>query len=244
MAKIKIEDIKKEVEQDGWLLVSSEYINLDTEMIFKCPEGHTVMAPWKKLRNKRECPVCVHNKYNIQDDKITPKKKGTHRILALDQATKISGYTIMDSGELIKYGTFAATGDDEIERDNKVKMWLLSMIANWKPDSVALEGIQFQDEINGQKTGVTTFETLARLQGILMETLYEEKIDYKICPTQVWRKHCGVKGRTRADKKTSMRLLVKQWYDVSVSEDEADSIGICKYATETQTKQPEIIMWE
>jgi len=49
----------------------------------------------------------------------------------------------MDSGELIKYGTFAATGDDEIERDSKVKMWLLSMIANWKPDSVALEGIQF-----------------------------------------------------------------------------------------------------
>ena len=244
MAKIKIEDIKEQVELDGWKLISTEYKNLDSELIFVCPEGHNVRAPWKKMRARLECPICSHNSYAIHDEKVIPKKKSSYRVLALDQSTKISGYAVMDDGKLIKYGIFSASGDDEIERDNKVKMWLLSMVANWEPDLVALEGIQFQDEISGQKTGVTTFETLARLQGILMETLYEEKMEYKICPTQVWRKHCGVKGRARADKKMSMRMLVKQWYDVSVSEDEADSIGICKFAAETSHKQVEVFNWE
>jgi hypothetical protein len=31
------------------------------------------------------------------------------------------------------------------------------MINNWKPDYVAIEGIQFQDESSGQKVGVTVF---------------------------------------------------------------------------------------
>lgn len=57
--------------------------------------------------------------------------------------------------------------------------------------------------------GVTVFETLARLQGILMETCYELKIPYEICPTNTWRKFCGVRGRSRADKKRSMQVLAK-----------------------------------
>ena len=244
MGKIKLEDIIKEVEQDGWKVISKEYKNLESEMVFQCPEGHTVHAPWKKLRTKRECPMCSSNQYNIQDDKVLSKKKNSFRVLAIDQATRISGYAIMDDGILVKYGTFTTDLEDEIARDYDIKMWLLSMISNWKPDKVAIEGIQLQSETYGNTIGVTTFETLARLQGILMETLYEKKMDYVVCHTQVWRKHCGVKGRARADKKTSMRLLVKQWYDVSVSEDEADSIGICKYATETSHKKPEVFNWE
>ena len=100
-------------------------------------------APWKKMRARLECPICSHNSYAIHDEKVIPKKKSSYRVLALDQSTKISGYAVMDDGKLIKYGIFSAAGDDEIERDNKVKMWLLSMVANWEPDLVALEGIQF-----------------------------------------------------------------------------------------------------
>jgi hypothetical protein len=73
------------------------------------------------------------------------------------------------------------------------------MIANWQPDNIALEGIQYQTA-----AGVTTFETLARLQGILAATCVEEKISYKIAPTNTWRTHCGVKGKSRPDKKRSM----------------------------------------
>ena len=239
MSKIKIEDIKEELKKDNWELVSEEYQNLESEMIFKCSEGHTVFAPWKKIRLKRDCPICKNNVFKEQDMKIIPKKKGAKRILALDQSTRITGWSIYDSGELIKYGTFITDLDDEIQRDRAIKNWLINMINNWKPEYIGLEGIQYQ-----QNMGVTTFETLARLQGILMETLLELNIEYSICPTNTWRAHCQVKGKTRIDKKRSMQLLAKQWFDISVTDDEADAIGIGKYVAEVLNKKVEIFNWE
>ena len=44
-----------------WL--SKEYHNLDSELVFKCNEGHEVYASWKRMRNKLECPVCKTNVY-------------------------------------------------------------------------------------------------------------------------------------------------------------------------------------
>ena len=116
------------------------------------------------------------------------------------------------------------------------------MIENWQPDCIALEGIQFQEESSGQKMSVTVFQALARLQGILMETCFDRKIKYVVCPTNTWRHHCGVKGRTRADKKRSMQLLAKKWYDITVSDDEADAIGIGKYAASLGSVK--MISWE
>lgn len=101
------------------------------------------------------------------------------------------------------------------------------MIANWKPDHIALEGIQFE-----QNFGVTVFQTLARLQGILMECCYEQHIEFTICPTNTWRNRVGVKGRTRTDKKRSAQLIIKEKYDVTATEDEADAILIGEYASQ------------
>lgn len=239
MSKIKVEDIQNELEKYGWKLISQEYKNLDSELIFECEEGHKVYSTWKKIRNKRECPVCNQNKYKEQDTRVIPKEKNIRRSLALDQSTRINGWSIYDNNKLIKYGIFTSSYDDEIERDTEIKNWLINMINTWEPDFIGLEGIQYQ-----QNMGVTTFETLARLQGILMNTCYESKIPYGICPTNTWRHHCGVKGRTRIDKKRSMQMLAKQWFDITVSDDEADAIGIGKYTAECLNKQIEVFNWE
>lgn len=243
MARIKIEDICAELKNDNWKVISEEYVNLDTEMIFECSEGHKVYAPWKKIRQKRECPVCSANEFRTKDLKIIPKKRDKKRYLALDQATKITGWAVFDSHQLIKYGKFETSSDDEIARDHEIKNWLISMINSWNPDYIAFEGIQLQEKSEDRKMGVTVFETLARLQGILMETAYSLNIPYKICPTPTWRGHCGVKGKTRSDKKRSMQLLAKQWYDVTLNDDEADAVGIGKYISETN-KEIKIENWE
>jgi Holliday junction resolvasome RuvABC endonuclease subunit len=159
--------------------------------------------------------------------------------LALDQATHITGWSVFCDGELRTYGIFETTHDDDIARCVALKEWMISMVDNWRPDLVALEGIQYQQEM-----GVTTFEKLARLQGILMSCLYELKIPYQVCHTQVWRSHCGVKGKARADKKKSMQLIVKDKFDVSVSNDCADAIGIGMFAADTHFKKPVIENWE
>ena len=157
----------------------------------------------------------------------------------LFRSTHNTGWAIFDGDQLIKYGIFETSTEKEIERFHQVKEWLISMIENWKPDIVGIEGIQYQKNF-----GVTTFQTLARLQGILMELCFEMKIPFEICPTNTWRSHCGVKGQSRSDKKASMQRLIKDWFDISLSDDAADAIGIGKYVAETHKKRTEIVNWE
>lgn len=244
MAKIRIEDIQNELGAEGWKVISTEYVNLDTEMTFECPEGHRVFVPWKKLRTKRECPTCKQKQEIKQDGEVLPKPKGAKRTLALDQASKVTGYAIFDDTKLVKYGTFSTSSDDDIERFAMMRAWLLSMISSWHPDYIGIEGIQFQEEGGGQKMGITVFQTLARLQGILMITCHDAKIPFEVCPTNTWRHSCGVKGKTRSDKKRSMQLLVKEWYGVKVTEDEADAIGIGRHLVSYIQKNTQITNWE
>lgn len=239
MPRITVTSIAEELAPDNWKVISPEYTNLSTEMEFECPEGHRVFTTWEKLRRRRECPVCKQNTLKENKPILIEKSKGTYRVLALDQASHKTGFSILDSRKLIKYGVYEANANDEIERFHQVKIWLISMIENYKPDLVAIEGIQYQ-----QNMGVITFQTLARLQGILLNLCYEMKIPYKVLPTNTWRAHCGVKGVSRADRKRSMQLLVKKWFDITVSDDEADAIGIGKCAADTCGKQVEIINWE
>lgn len=239
MAKITLQQIQNQLSENNWSLISEEYCNLDSEIIVKCPEGHTVYTSWGKLRKKYECPQCKQNKYTHNKQIILKKKANENRILALDQATHITGWSIFDGTELTRYGIYEAEGEEEAQRFHKIKEWLISMIENWQPDMIGIEGIQYQSDI-----GVTTFQTLARLQGILIDLCYELKIPCKICHTKTWKAHCGVKGRSRSDQKKSMQNLVKNWFDISVEEDEADAIGIGKYVAENFLKRTEIVDWE
>lgn len=209
-------------------------------MEFMCPEGHRVFTTWEKLRRKRECPTCNQNRLKTVNFEIIPKKKDIYRIIALDQSTHLTGWSIYDDENLIAYGVYESKTTAQIERMNEIKEWLLSMIANWKPDFIGLEGIQYQSA-----AGVTTFEALARLQGVLMECCYENRLPFEICHTATWRQACGVKGKSRMEKKRSMRELVKSWFDVGVSEDEADAIGIGRYcAQQFKPRKVEFYNWE
>ena len=243
MSKIKIDDIRKAAIEHNWILLSEEYKNLDSELIFRCDEGHKIYLPYKKVRDKWECPICKQNQYYNFSNEIIPKKKSVQRTIGLDQATHITGYSIFDDGELIYAGIFEAEAEDEISRDIEIKNWFIQLIKNWKPDIIALEGIQLQ-QFNNKTIGVTTYQTLARLQGILMMTCHEQKIDYVVVPPATWRAHCQVKGRTRADRKRSMQMKVKEWFDITVSDDVADAIGIGKYTNDKHRKKVEIFDWE
>lgn len=242
MAKIYLQDIKDILSKEGWSIISDSYKSLDTEMQFECPYGHTVISSWKRIRTKLECPICRQRQEIIRTDQIFAKPKGAQRILALDQATHITGFAVFDDGKLVKFGTFEAKGSGELERLISVRDWFTSMICTLKPDYIGIEGVQYQEESSGKKMGVTVFQALARLQGVLQIVGYDNQVPIDICPTNSWRHACGVKGRTRADRKHSMRELVKQWYDVKVNEDEADAIGIGRYLVEKQKSQ-QIQMW-
>ena len=41
-----------------------------------------------------------------------------------------------------------------------------------------------------------------------------------------------------------MQLLAKEWFDISVSDDVADAIGIGKYLASTAKPKPQVMFWE
>lgn len=227
------------IEQEGWQLISNKYENLDSELEFICPKGHKVFSSWRKMRDERFCPICNQEHLKLNNLKIPKKEKNKVRILALDQSTHITGWCLMDGQTCVSFGSFRTEEGDEVQRFNEVKMRLVSMINNYQPDIIGMEGTQYQQNI-----GVTTFQTLCRLQGVLMECCYEFKIPFEICHTATWRTHCGVTGQSRTDKKRSMQLKIKDWFDLDVTDDEADAVGIAKFIADKYKPKMEIIEWE
>lgn len=247
MARITLDTIKEELTPEGWKVISDSYKTLDTEMAFECPEGHQVYSTWKKIRTKRDCPLCRKNQVAevSANDIVVPKPKNVRRVLALDQASHTTGYAIFDDGALVKYGVFKCPDGDEEKRFFAVRAWLISLIQNWGIDYIGMEGIQYQDESAGHRMGITVFQTLARLQGVLMLTCYEQEVPFTICHTGTWRHAIGVKGKTRIDRKRSMQMIAKQQYDITISDDEADAIGIGLYlTTKIVSPAPKLMNWE
>lgn len=243
MAKFHIEDLKKEAAMFNWTLLSDKYINLDSELQYKCPNNHEVTLSYRIWRMDKSCPVCTASQYKPIDHKIAPKSGIKKRILALDDATYDSGWAIFDDGNLIKYGLFSTKQATEVERISTIKNWLINMLAIWKPDFVIIEDIQLQDRNTGGDTSnLTTYKVLAHLQGVLQNVLYETKTPFETVYASVWRKACEIKGRYRADQKKNAQLQVKKWYNIDVTNDEADAICIGRYYNK-KTK-PNIIIWE
>lgn len=236
--KLKFEDIKKDIESQGWKLNQDEYVNLKTDLQVICPEGHDCFVSYEKWRRGSfECPICKQNQY-YKSDNIAVKKNG-YRILAFDQASITSGWAVFDGDALVKYGKWSSEGTHSTERIAKTKYWVASMIQKWNPDEVVFEDIQLQKFGEGNEA-VLTFKKLAHLQGVLKNYCYENQILYSIVPSATWRAHVEIKGKTRQDKKKSAQLKVKRFYDISVTQDEADAILIGQWAV-GEHKATEII---
>ena len=77
---------------------------------------------------------------------------------------------------------------------------------------------------------VKTFQTLANLQGVLLDTIFEACIDHGLAYASEWRKYCNVgDGIGRENKKKQAQDKVKLWYNQNCTQDEADAICIGKY---------------
>lgn len=74
------------------------------------------------------------------------------------------------------------------------------------------------------------YNALCRLQGVLLDTLYEKQIPCGLAYAGEWRKFCGInEGSGRENKKKLAQDKVKLWYQQDCTQDEADAICIGKY---------------
>lgn len=225
---INLTSIQEDLSANGWKLLSTEYKNLKTPITVCCPHGHEFETNYGEWRHYKRCEECLAAD-PYRQHKTTQKEENAYRILALDGATNVTGFSIYDGTQLIRYGTFTANGDNITKRINDVKLWVKSMVEKWQPDFVGIEHIQLQMNTYNGAQQVEVYRKLANLQGVIFDILFEIKEPCGLVYPTEWRKFCGVGGKSRPEQKKNAQAKVKSWYNLDCTEDEADAICIGKY---------------
>jgi Holliday junction resolvasome RuvABC endonuclease subunit len=63
------------------------------------------------------------------------------RVLAFDQASRTSGYSVFEDGKLVTYGKFTYDDEDFGERLVHIRNKVISLIETHIPDKIAFEDI-------------------------------------------------------------------------------------------------------
>lgn len=153
------------------------------------------------------------------------KERAIIVILALDQATAITGWAVFDGGSLVDHGKIKMSTSKKVTPEAKRDIMLAcieELIDIYQPDHIVIE------DVANQKN-VATVVKLARLQGAIMEL--RRKYDHAsleiVRPTE-WRK--GLKFRQgrakREELKAQAQAFTEQKFGLKVGEDEADAICI------------------
>ena len=148
------------------------------------------------------------------------------RLLALDQASRVTGVAIFDDDKLVKYGTFEIKSNQELgKRLTQFLENLDKLYAAYNFDAIAYEDIQLQ------MGNVETYKKLAYIQAmILFWCEKHEKNLYCLSPSH-WRKILKDKygmswGRKRVEQKQTAIDFIQEHYKKEVDSDTADAICI------------------
>ena len=144
------------------------------------------------------------------------------RLLALDQASRTTGYAVFEDDQLVKSGTFTLRSDDIGERLVDYRKYIEKLIIDNDVDEIAFEDIQMQSQVNN----VQTFKVLAEIFGVTQEYLAEQEHSYHIVSSNTWKSKLNIKGRTRTEQKKNAQAYVLEHFNKKVSQDESDAICI------------------
>lgn len=145
------------------------------------------------------------------------------RLLALDQASKVTGWAIFEDGELKSYGKISLDDPNTDIRLVQLRQGIQTLVADYNIDEVIFEDIQQQNNV---ANNVQTFKVLAEVYGVVSELLQEIQIPHSTVLAASWKSTLGIKGRTRAEQKRMAQLYVEQNYGIHVIQDIADAVCI------------------
>ncbi len=145
------------------------------------------------------------------------------RLLALDQASKVTGWAIFEDGELKSYGKISLDDPNTDIRLVQLRQGIQTLVADYNIDEVIFEDIQQQNNV---ANNVQTFKVLAEVYGVVSELLQELQIPHSTVLAASWKSTLGIKGRTRAEQKKNAQLYVEQNYGIHVIQDIADAVCI------------------
>lgn len=150
------------------------------------------------------------------------------RLLALDQASRVSGYAVFIDGKLETYGKIVSEHDDIGERLHYIREKVSKLIADYDIDHIAFEDIQLQKTVNGVESvnNVQTFKVLAEVFGVIYELAISLEIPYTVILASTWKSTLLIKGARRDEQKRNAQAFAQNTYNIKCTQDEADAICI------------------
>lgn len=166
-------------------------------------------------------------------------------ILGIDASTKNSGWAVFTDGQLNSHGCIASTSTDLFKRIHKMVDELDKIITNHNVSTIVLEEVR-PDEVGG-RSNIKTFKALVYLQGAIAMMVHDKhpKVTIEYLYPSEWRKRCNIKtgrGITREIVKQRDIQFVKETYNITVNDDEADGIGL-GYAFLHPDPADDMIIW-
>lgn len=146
------------------------------------------------------------------------------RIIAFDQSTRVTGWSLLVDGKYVDSGVIDLGKNKNTEdRSKQMGLAICQVITDSKPDTVIIEGVAMQS--NAQ-----TLKLLARIQGVAIGFCAAHNIPLHILEPSKWRSQLSFKqGRAvkREELKQQSRDFVKEYFGLNItSEDEIESIAI------------------
>lgn len=145
------------------------------------------------------------------------------KILAFDQSTKISAYSIFIDGEYAEIGVIDLHKmKDTSERVRAMGVELCKVIEKYNPDKVVMEEV-------AQQSSPLTLKLLARIQGIIIGFCAAHNIDTYIVEPSKWRSKLEFSqgaGVKRQELKAQAIKYVQDNMELLLSEDESEAVCI------------------
>lgn len=150
------------------------------------------------------------------------------RILALDQASLVTGYAVLDQdGKLIKASHITLSSNKTLaQRLVKLRQCIIDIIKEYDITEVIMEDIQLEE---GRINNVQTFKALAEVYGVIQELVTELSLKLEAVYASTWKSAVGIKKSKRELEKRQAQEIVRSQFQFEPTEDEADAVCIAYY---------------
>lgn len=168
------------------------------------------------------------------------------KILALDQSSKVTGWSLFQDQSLISFGVVKAEDENYGSRYLFLVKEIEKLLIENKVEKLVLEDIQMQvDKETHQKVygegnivSVTTFKTLAQVQGVLMLLAAKHEMPVEFVSSSAWKSSCGIAGMNRTEQKRSAQMYIEKKYNVKAIQDICDAICLGEHAANPGREKP------
>ena len=145
------------------------------------------------------------------------------KVLALDQSTRVTGWSLFDDGKYVTSGIIDLSKiKDTTERTKQMGILICKKIEECSPDQIVIEEVQCQSNVD-------TVKKLARLQGIAIGFAAANNIPLHILEPTKWRAALGYKQGPRVERKALKQQsldYVENKFGFVFSEDRSEAICI------------------